>query len=209
MPLECRPARGAEDLAIPPYAPRYLFRRLHDGGGRAKEAVNEILVSLQGSGLKPQIHCGIARSKHAVDGATRRRRFEVVRINRQNVGIVTIAEFPGRAYWLMPFRQLFGSLPHGIRGDFEVLEGAAPGFHCVCNDSRVPVQLVDGEVSMLDRWQNPRELHILHMRDSPEFQTVESHGHSPGHPAVESSPKKVRNSEPALADLIEPRPGRP
>src|SRR6266436_9344980 len=120
----------------------------------------------------------------------------------QDVRVVTIAEFPGGAYRLMAFRQLFGSLPHGIRSDFEVLEGAAPRFNRICRDPRVPVQLVDGEVSMLDRWQNSRELRILHVGVGPEFQPVEPHRHTPGYPATESLGKKIRNLEPAVVDSI-------
>src|SRR5258708_30551046 len=106
MPLEWRPARGAEDFAIPPYAPRYLFGSLQGARRSATQAVNEILVSLQGSRLKPQIHRGIARRQHPVDGAPRGRCFELARIDRQDVRVVTIAEFPRGAYGLMPFRQL-------------------------------------------------------------------------------------------------------
>src|SRR6266404_6488779 len=108
----------------------------------------------------------------------------------------------------MVFRQLFGSLPHGIRSDFEVLEGAAPRFYCVCSDLRVPVQLVDGEVSMLDRWQNSCELHVLHVGVGPEFQPVESHRHTAGYPAPESRGKKIRNFETTVVDSIAAAAGR-
>ena len=107
------------------------------------------------------------------------------------------------------FRHLFRSLPHGIRGDLEVLEGTAPRFHRVCSDPRVPVQLVDGEVSMLDRWQNRRKLHILHMGGGPEFQPVESHRHTSGYPAPESTSKKIRNFEATVVDSIAATAGQP
>src|SRR5258708_33685741 len=102
----------------------------------------------------------------------------------------------------MAFRQLLGSVPHGIRSDFEVFEGAAPRFNRICRDPRVPVQLVDGEVSMLDRWQNSRELHVLHVGVGPEFQPVESHCHTASYPAPESLGKKIRNLETTVVDSI-------
>ena len=63
----------------------------------------------------------------------------------------------------MVFRQLFGSLPHALRGDLEVPERAAPGFNRVCSDPSIPVQFVDREVAMLDGGQHRCEPNILHM----------------------------------------------
>jgi len=105
-------------------------------------------------------------------------------------------------------RRLFGSLPHGIRGDFKVFEWATPRFHRICGDPRVPVQLVDGEVSVLDRWQDRRKLHVCTWCQ-PEFQPVESHRHAPGYSASESLGKKIWNFETTVVDSIAPRLVRP
>src|SRR6266849_5559088 len=102
----------------------------------------------------------------------------------------------------MVFRRLIWSLPHGVRGDFEVPEGPAPRFNCVCSDPRVPVQLVDGEVAMLDRRQYPCEPHILHMGVRAELHPVETHRHSSGYPAAESPGKKIRNLKAMVVNSI-------
>src|SRR5712692_2817735 len=102
----------------------------------------------------------------------------------------------------MVLRRLVWTLPHGVRGDFEVLERTTPGFHRVRSDPCVPVQLVDGEVAMLDRRQYRREPHVLHMGVRPELQPVETHRHAPGYHAAESPGKKIRNLEATVVDSI-------
>ena len=136
---------------------------------RASQGINEILVGFKRSRFESHIQGRVARSKNSVDATTRRRRCEFTRIDGQDVGIVTIAELPGRRHRLMVFRQLFGSLPHALREDLEVPERAAPGFHRVCRDPSVPVQFVDREVAMLDGGQDPCEPNILHMSVGPKL----------------------------------------
>src|SRR5229473_203873 len=143
-------SRGAQYLAVPPHAPRYRFRSFRGTTHSSPQAVDEILVNFQGSGFKAQVHGRVARCKKAVDRSARRWRFEFSRIAGQGVGIEPIAKLPSAAHRLMLSRWLFWRFPHRIHRDFEVFEGAAPGFHRVRGHARVPVQLVDGEAAMLD-----------------------------------------------------------
>ena len=102
----------------------------------------------------------------------------------------------------MVCRRFFRVLPHRLHVDFEVLERAGPGFHRVPGDARIPVQFVDGEVAMLNGWQDSGEHGILHMRVRPEFQPVETHRHAPGYLAAESCGKKIRQLQPAIVNSI-------
>ncbi len=102
----------------------------------------------------------------------------------------------------MARRQFFRFLPHGIHRNFEVFETASPGFHRVCGHPRVPVQLVDREVSVFDRRQDSRQLYILHMRVGPEFQAVESQRHAPSYAPAKRARIKIRHLQAAIVDSI-------
>src|SRR5260370_16991849 len=109
----------------------------------------------------------------------------------------------------MVFHRLFRSFPHRGRGDFEMAERSAPVFHGVRRDSRVQVQLVAGEVAMLDRRQYPRESHVLHVSVGLELQPIEAHGDASCYFSAKSASEEIWNLEALVVDSIAAAAGEP
>src|SRR4029077_13475102 len=140
--------------------------------------------------------------QHSIDISARGRSFEFARINRQEIRVVTIAEFPRCRYRLMMARGLFRCVPHRLYCNFKMPERAAPGFNRVRCDPGIPVQFVDREAAVLDGWQNSPQAHVLNMRISAELQAVETHLDSPGYAAAECSGEKVRHFQPYVVNAV-------
>ena len=129
MALKRGAGGGAGNLAIP-------FHSAGDGLGRflrrrrdVSHAVDEILVRFEILRFKFNVERGIMRSEKPINGSVGRRgrEFSAGR-DQQRARIETVVELPSPTDRQMAFGKLIGIVPDGFCEDFEVAEGAGPGF---------------------------------------------------------------------------------
>src|SRR5258708_10668906 len=104
---------------------------------------------------------------------------------------------------------LFRCIPHGLYGNFKMLEWAAPGLDGVRRDQRIPVQFVDREAAVLDGRQYSCQSHVLDMRVRAELQAVETHRDPPCYAAAKRPGEKVRHFQACVVDPVTSAAGEP